>query len=64
MRADGRIWRTARGALVADGHPDAAFLAYAEGDEITAGDAALLAEAKQASPAPNKAKAKPDTKAR
>lgn len=28
-----RIWRTADGCHVPDGHPDAAFLAYADGDE-------------------------------
>lgn len=29
-----RVWRTITGAHVPDGHPDAAFLVAAEGDEI------------------------------
>jgi hypothetical protein len=29
-----RIWRTADGRHVADGHPDAAFLAYTDGDDV------------------------------
>jgi hypothetical protein len=29
-----RIWRTQDGSHVPDGHPDAAFLAYAEGDDV------------------------------
>jgi len=33
-----RLWRTADGGLVRDGDPDAATLAYAAGDEITAAD--------------------------
>lgn len=28
-----RIWRTTDGRLVRDGHPDAAFLEYGEGDD-------------------------------
>ncbi|MGH6691101.1 MAG: hypothetical protein ACREF4_10560 [Gammaproteobacteria bacterium] len=36
-----RIWRTADGRHVADGDPDAAFLAYADGDNPPAG---VLAE--------------------
>ncbi|WP_327047284.1 hypothetical protein OG320_05165 [Microbispora sp. NBC_01189] len=39
MRAEQRVWRTADGDLVDDGHPDAAVLAYAAGDELTAADA-------------------------
>lgn len=29
-----RIWRTADGRHVPDGHPDAAFLAYGPGDQV------------------------------
>jgi len=36
-----RIWRTADGRHVAEGDPDAAFLAYGDGDEVPKG---VLAE--------------------
>lgn len=42
-----RIWRTADGRHVPDGDPDAAFLAYAEGDEVPA-DVAAEVEGKPA----------------
>lgn len=29
-----RLWRTNDGDIVADGHPDAAFLAYGPGDQV------------------------------
>jgi len=29
-----RLWRTASGRLVADGHPEAVFLAYGPNDEL------------------------------
>lgn len=44
MRAGHRLWRTDDGGLVVDGHPHARRLAYAAGDQLTAADAALLAE--------------------
>lgn len=34
-----RLWRTADGELVPDGHPDAAFLAYGPGDQVPDADA-------------------------
>lgn len=34
MKADDHIWRTEDGRLVRTGDPDAAFLAYAPGDEM------------------------------
>lgn len=39
FRVPEHIWRTRDGRLVLSGHPDAAILAYAPGDEFTAGDA-------------------------
>lgn len=55
-----RLWRTAAGELVGDGHPDAVSLAYAEGDELAGDDAmskaALKAGDKAVKAAPNKAK--------
>lgn len=62
MRAEGRIWRTANGELVQDGHPDSAFLAYAEGDEIDKADENRLPGAKSSPPPPNKSRAKTDNK--
>lgn len=38
-RVPRHIWRTHDGALVPHGHPEAAVLAYAEGDELTDHDA-------------------------
>lgn len=62
-----RIWRTLDGELVAEGHPDAARLAYGVDDEVENRDAvavsALLKPAtKQAKAAPNKQAAKPADK--
>lgn len=34
MLTDKRLWRTDDGEIVPDGHPDAAFLAYAIGDQV------------------------------
>lgn len=34
MLTDRRLWRTNDGEIVPDGHPDAAFLAYAIGDQV------------------------------
>jgi hypothetical protein len=38
-RVPRHIWRTTDGELVSHGHPKAAFLAYAAGDELTDHDA-------------------------
>lgn len=67
MRTPHRIWRTLGGVLVAEGHPDAAFLAYGQDDEVAGGDsnavAALLAPAtKQVKARPNKQASKPANK--
>lgn len=66
MRAETRLWRTADGRLVPDGHADAALLAYTPGDEIDAkdrdsvpgvdSDADEQAEPKAAAPSANKAR--------
>ena len=59
-RVPQHIWKTADGKLVPHGHPDAAYLAYAAGDELTDHDAqarGLLAVY------PEKAKRKPADKA-
>lgn len=42
MRAEQRLYRTADGQLVREGHVDAAFLAYLPGDEVGAKDEAQL----------------------
>lgn len=42
MKATERLCRTADGRLVPETHPDAAFLAYAVGKEISPADEALL----------------------
>lgn len=54
-----RIWRTTGGDLVGDGHPDAAFLAYAAGEEVSEADVAKL---KAAGKPADKAQAKPADK--
>lgn len=61
MKATQRLWRTPDGRLVSDGHADAASLAYAAGDDVTAADEAKLpdepaAEQKATPPAANKAR--------
>lgn len=58
-----RIWRTQDGRHVSDGHPDAAFLAYADGDEIP--DSVLSeveGKPKRGRPAGSKNKPKPEDK--
>ncbi|WP_433415038.1 hypothetical protein ACQP1V_36275 [Microtetraspora malaysiensis] len=55
-RAETRLWRTVDGGLVADGHPDAESLAYAEGDEISEADQERLVEEKKAGRPTNKAR--------
>lgn len=42
MKAGRRLWRTKDGGLVDDGHPTAAFLAYAAGDDLSRADEAML----------------------
>lgn len=39
-----RLWRTASGSLVEDGHPDAVFLAYGPADAVNDEDKARLVE--------------------
>lgn len=39
MSDNGRLWRTDKGDLVGDGHPDARVLAYGVSDEPSAEDA-------------------------
>lgn len=64
MRAEQRLFRTNDGRLVADGHQDAAFLAYLPGDDVDAKDEAKLKPpAKKAVPKPaDKSMPKPDDK--
>lgn len=60
------VWRTDDGALVPDGHPDAAFLAYAAGDQLTDHDAeakGLLAVYPAEKKSAKKAVSKPADKA-
>ncbi len=64
MRAERRLWRTAAGGLVPDGHLDALSLAYAPGDEVSNEDAAKLATPKAAKPAANKARKPAENKGR
>lgn len=63
MRADQRLFRTNDGRLVADGHQDAAFLAYLPGDDVDEKDEAKLKPAKKAAAKPaDKSMPKPDDK--
>lgn len=62
MKAPQRIYRTTDGRLVAEGHRDAAFLAYAKGDDVAAADEAKLPGAKSAPPISNKMASKPEDK--
>lgn len=52
MPASERLWRTDKGDLVPDGHPEAVTLAYAEGDDLDAEDEGNVR--KQASKPANK----------
>lgn len=52
MRAEKRLWRTEKGDLVEDGHPEAVTLAYGEDDEIADGETVRSGGAK---PTPKKA---------
>lgn len=49
-----RLWRTEKGDLVEEGHPEAMLLAYGEGDELTDEDAGNVRKAKQAAKPANK----------
>lgn len=62
MNATQRLYRTAQGDLVTEGNPAAAFLAYAEGDEIAREDESKVPGAKSRKPVANKLAAKPEDK--
>lgn len=62
MLADKRLWRTASGDLVADGHLDAVHLAYAPEDVIAPADEASATKALK--PAPNKSVRAPSNKSK
>ena len=47
-----RLYWTADGRLVKEGDPDAATLAYAEGDEISVEDQKAMVQARRAEPEP------------
>jgi hypothetical protein len=64
VRAGRRLWRTRDGGLVTDGDPAAATLAYAAGDELSAGDEQLLADPAEAGEPAAKAAPAPADKAR
>lgn len=59
MPAGKRLWRTEKGDLVEEGHPEALLLAYGEGDELSDDDASNVRKApaakKAAEPANKKA---------
>lgn len=55
MRAEKRLWRTEKGDLVEDGHPEASVLAYGEDDEMAAGETVRSAGAKATPKAGGKA---------
>lgn len=59
MKATQRLCRTADGRLVSETDPDAAFLAYAVGKELSAADEALLNSAPADEPPAGEAKAEP-----
>jgi hypothetical protein len=66
---DQRVWKTADGRLVADGDPEAAFLAHTVGEEVSdglaksSGLAELLGGAKAKPAAGNKMAGRPADKA-
>lgn len=62
MLAPERLWRTASGDLVLDGHLDAVHLAYAPEDVIAPADEAAATKALK--PAPNKAVRAPANKSK
>lgn len=51
-----RLWRTADGGLVEDGHADAVVLAYGADDRLSPEDAARLSATKAVKPPANKAR--------
>lgn len=60
---DKRIYRTADGKVVDEGHPDAAYLVVGPGGELSDDEAKEYGLVKaQAEPADAKARAKPDDK--
>jgi hypothetical protein len=52
--ADKRLWRTKKGDLVEDGHPEAEYLAYTPGDTLSDKDKGKVRAAKKAPAASNK----------
>lgn len=62
MKAERRIYRTDDGRLVEEGHEDAAFLAYAVGDDVSADDAKQLAPKAPPKAAPPAVKATTPTR--
>lgn len=56
-----RLWRTERGDLVGDSHPEAVALAYGEGDALSDADADKVRSSKPAAHTP-KARTKPTSK--
>lgn len=56
-----RLWRTAEGDLVPDGHPEAQFLAYGVSDDLSPEDASLVRRERGHTP---KAEAEPTPKKR
>jgi hypothetical protein len=61
--AASRVYRTVDGRLVWEGDPEAAFLAYAAGDEFTAEDEAALPGSKSKAAPANKSRPAPADKA-
>jgi hypothetical protein len=57
-----RLWRTASGDLVEDGHPDAVLLAYGVGDPLSADDKGKVRSPKGAGHAPKATRSTPKKK--
>lgn len=64
MRTTHRIYKTSEGELVREGHPEAAYLVYGDGDEVENRDQATVeALLEPAQPEPGKSAAKRADKA-
>jgi hypothetical protein len=57
-----RLWRTEKGGLVEDGHPEARLLAYGQDDRLIDEDAELV-RGSEPDPEPEKVEAAPTKKA-